>query len=409
MKAILLMLGALSAAIIFVGCGTAVGRATGASTNESITSDVISPSSEATIEMNQQIEALIKEVQEISEEADKTKQELQKISEPETPKEIPMLDPLQDNLSFNKALEEAFRKAEEERLVEEAHRQVEEEKRVARQIQEAMDEASAVEYCEESIRYAYEDYIDENFFDSTIDVLATQNYVRKQFQNCIFSSGLEIEQDFPKSVTYEEIAEAAKEQSDTLLYLKCWELKDDLDGLLQVSELEAVAVEFDDCIAEHPSADDESESFHSYVAEVVEPPEYDREWALYEKKRDSCWEDALTDEEEDYCSGLTISHAPEVDFTIDLAPLVTEVEEIYESSVNGTNEEKITDLEIKLNRLTFLVDKLLSELDPFVTDMELSLYRYDDELSSLYGDVETLILGEDYWLSESQELPPPTP
>ena len=29
MKAILLMLGALSAAIIFVGCGTAVGRATG--------------------------------------------------------------------------------------------------------------------------------------------------------------------------------------------------------------------------------------------------------------------------------------------------------------------------------------------------------------------------------------------
>ena len=35
MKAILLMLGALSAAIIFVGCGTAVGRATGVDTEES--------------------------------------------------------------------------------------------------------------------------------------------------------------------------------------------------------------------------------------------------------------------------------------------------------------------------------------------------------------------------------------
>ena len=35
MKAILLMLGALSAAIIFVGCGTAVGRATGVATEES--------------------------------------------------------------------------------------------------------------------------------------------------------------------------------------------------------------------------------------------------------------------------------------------------------------------------------------------------------------------------------------
>ena len=34
MKAILLMLGALSAAIIFVGCGTAVGRATGVETSE---------------------------------------------------------------------------------------------------------------------------------------------------------------------------------------------------------------------------------------------------------------------------------------------------------------------------------------------------------------------------------------
>ena len=35
MKAILLMLGALSAAIIFVGCGTAVGRATGAESSKS--------------------------------------------------------------------------------------------------------------------------------------------------------------------------------------------------------------------------------------------------------------------------------------------------------------------------------------------------------------------------------------
>ena len=34
MKAILLMLGALSAAIIFVGCGTAVGRATGVDSSE---------------------------------------------------------------------------------------------------------------------------------------------------------------------------------------------------------------------------------------------------------------------------------------------------------------------------------------------------------------------------------------
>ena len=35
MKAILLMLGALSAAIIFVGCGTAVGRATGVESSKS--------------------------------------------------------------------------------------------------------------------------------------------------------------------------------------------------------------------------------------------------------------------------------------------------------------------------------------------------------------------------------------
>ena len=35
MKAILLMLCALSAAIIFVGCGTAVGRATGVESSES--------------------------------------------------------------------------------------------------------------------------------------------------------------------------------------------------------------------------------------------------------------------------------------------------------------------------------------------------------------------------------------
>ena len=34
MKAMLLMLGALSAAIIFVGCGTALGRATGVETSE---------------------------------------------------------------------------------------------------------------------------------------------------------------------------------------------------------------------------------------------------------------------------------------------------------------------------------------------------------------------------------------
>ena len=360
MKAILLMLGALSAAIILVGCGTAVGRATGASTSESITSDVISPSSEATIEMNQQIEALIKEVQEISEEADKTKQELQKISEPETPKEIPMLDPLQDNLSLHKAFEAAFQKAEEKRLVEEAHRQVEEEQRVALLIQEAMDEASAVEYCEESIRYAYEDYIDENFFDSTIDVLATQNYVQKQFQNCIFSYGsygLEIEQDFPKSVTYEEIAEAAKEQSNTLLYLKCWELKDDLDGLLQLSEREAVAVEFDDCIAVHPSVDEMSEEFHSYVVEVDEPPEYDREWALREKQWErSCGSLELTREQMQSCE--------DGGFTIDLAPLITEVKEIYDRhvAVNGTNEEKITDLEN--------INSLLSEkLDPDYIDI----------------------------------------
>ena len=39
MKAILLMLGALSAAIIFVGCGTAVGRATGVDENPPVLDD----------------------------------------------------------------------------------------------------------------------------------------------------------------------------------------------------------------------------------------------------------------------------------------------------------------------------------------------------------------------------------
>ena len=161
MKAILLMLGALSAAIIFVGCGTAVGRATGVDENPPVLDDKAKGSMAFSVaDMQKVVDTAIvgereKQKEEASRQEEKRRQE-----------------------------EERMRQAEEERREQERR---EEEERIAREIQAAMDDAkereAIIERCDNQAR--------EQFRWTKMTREETERRTQEAFQECLSDADLE--------------------------------------------------------------------------------------------------------------------------------------------------------------------------------------------------------------------------